>query len=709
MSEAEHPGLDHDILNQCKDFLEEHHEEDLQELAKRGGGSLYIEYSTLSAAAPDLANDYLGYRDTINDGFSQAIERNENLEDLGADDVEVRLTDTEGTLFPLPVNALNAKQVGDFVIIEGQLWKVSGKTNRFVEATFRCERCQTRTSVPQPRNSFQEPHECRGCDRQGPWSIMESESTLIDQRTLKIKTPPGERAQGEGEEVIAFVDGDLCDVGGDNGLPDRAGERVVILGQYECDTSHLSPRSAPTVDGHIIVESIVFVERDMEDITVDETYDEFSKLAAGEDGDPVDLIKESIAPGIEPTDDLERVLEASVAWLFNGYRIELEDGDPFRGDLHIAIFGDPGTAKSSIMSNLARIAPKSVYRSGGGMSKVGLTAAAKQEEFAGKTEWTLEPGVLPRANGGHCIIDEVDEILDEKAKAIHDALENEQLVKVDKAGIQADLPSRTAVCIAGNPKQGRFDPYAPLADQLDMDPALISRMDVILPVTDKLDPEQDEKIADKIIGNYDHLSRADVIGDGDDGETESPRPVSVQMMRDWVYYARNNCYPLLSDESKSMLKELYLDVRNLNEGYDSNEGDVIPATARVLPAAIRMSTAFARVELSDVVQPEHVERARDCLKASIGMNFDREELVFDADRTTEAMDMTQKRQYDIIRDIIGEEGVNSKAGVPREVVLKQAEERGVDRTKAGHTISKLKQQNEVYEPEMDECYRLVKE
>ncbi|TKX76263.1 hypothetical protein EXE53_32825, partial [Halorubrum sp. SD626R] len=153
-------------------------------------------------------------------------------------------------------------------------------------------------------------------------------------------------------------------------------------------------------------------------------------------------------------EELDTVFEASVAWLFNAYRIDNDLGS-YRGDLHFGLIGDPGRGKSTILSRLNEIAPKSEFRSGTGLSKIGLTAAAVQEEFAGTTEWTLSPGILPRANGGHCIIDEVDDVVDEKTKSMHDALEGDQMVKVDKAGITADLPTRTALLASGNPVHGR--------------------------------------------------------------------------------------------------------------------------------------------------------------------------------------------------------------------------------------------------------------
>ncbi|MFP4032402.1 MAG: AAA family ATPase, partial [Desulfococcaceae bacterium] len=220
----------------------------------------------------------------------------------------------------------------------------------------------------------------------------------------------------------------------------------------------------------------------------------------------IEAYRDSIVPNIHADEKLETFLEASVAWLFNAYRIDPENGPTYRGDLHMGLIGDPGLGKSTILQSLAAIAPKSEFRSGTGLSAVGLTAAAVQEEFAGKTEWTLQPGVLPRANGGHCIIDEVDDVVDEKTKKMHDALEGEQMVKVDKAGIEADLPSRTALFASGNPTDGRFDRYAPIADQIDLDPALFDRMDLVFALQDEVDAERDANKAGHALDAWDDIT-----------------------------------------------------------------------------------------------------------------------------------------------------------------------------------------------------------
>ena len=706
MSQAAAPSEQQQLVDSFEQFFRNYYDQEIKQLAQHAPNfneraSLFVEWGDLYRYDPELADDFLNQPEQMTRYAEEALRIYDVPIDVDLGPAHVRVTDTEDMIDRVEISQLDYSHLGEYVAVTGQLHKVTGKKPLLREGAFECQLCGTLTRVPQSRQEVQEPHECQGCERQGPFRLNLEQSEFDDQRKIKFKTPPDEAAQGEGSSTTVYALGDLCDLGGANGLADRAGERCTIFGIRRIDESGLTGGRGdkdPECDTWIDAKAIVFDGDDRSDVNIEEHKEEFMEHANSDD--PVALFSESIVPGFYADDDFEIALEAAVAWLFNAYRVDVEEGS-VRGDLHMGWIGDPGVGKSTLLSTLAEIAPLCEFRSGTGLSKVGLTAAAVREEFGGKSKWTIEPGILPRANGGHCIIDEVDDVIDEKTKAIHDALEGEQMVKVDKAGLNADLETRTALLASGNPTEGRFNRNDPVAEQIDLDPALISRMDVLLALPDKINEEADRKKADHYLESYDELSRAEVAERRPSEEKPemdtADREVDIEVLRAWVAYARENVFPTLSEGAKEELRDFYLEVRNLNNDYNSEGEDgegAIPATPRTLGAGVRLATAFARVELTETVTREHAKRAKKITRSVVGLNFDPQTGKFDAGKTdTGNLDRWQKAKQAIAEVEEGYQG-----GVPESAAIDTLQNKfDLEESKAEHELEKLKQKGEVYD------------
>src|SRR5947208_9227296 len=169
----------------------------------------------------------------------------------------------------------------------------------------------------------------------------------------------------------------------------------------------------------------------------------------------------------------------------------MPDGRRIRGNGHLLLVGDPGTAKSELLSYMSRLSPRGIYATGKAASAAGLTAAAVRDEF-GEGRWTLEAGALVLADKGLAAIDELEKMNPQDRSAIHEAME-QQRISVAKAGITAVLQARCAVLAAANPKFGRFDETKFVAEQLDLPPALISRFDLIFSMIDRPQADRDRE------------------------------------------------------------------------------------------------------------------------------------------------------------------------------------------------------------------------
>ncbi|MFD1646694.1 LAGLIDADG family homing endonuclease [Haloarchaeobius litoreus] len=362
---------------------------------------------------------------------------------------------------------------------------------------------------------------------------------------------------------------------------------------------------------------------------------------------------------------------------------------------------------SQMLSYIRHIAPRSVYTSGKGSSSAGLTAAAVRDDFGDGQQWTLEAGALVLADQGIAAVDELDKMAADDRSAMHQALEQQE-ISVSKAGINATLKSRCSLLGAANPKYGRFDQYEPISEQIDLEPALISRFDLIFTVTDKPDEEHDRDLAQHILKtNYAgelNTQKAELTNVGvDQAEidemTENVDPViDPELMRKYIAYSKQNCFPRMTQDARDAIEQFYVDLRSKGMEEDAP----VPVTARQLEALVRLAEASARVRLSDTVEESDADRSitivRDCLK-DIGVDPETGE--FDADVVETGTSKTQRDRIKNLKQLIGDIEEDYDEGAPVDVVLDRADEIGMDPSKAEHEIEKLKQKGEVYEPRTD--------
>ncbi|VDP14355.1 unnamed protein product, partial [Onchocerca flexuosa] len=301
-----------------------------------------------------------------------------------------------------------------------------------------------------------------------------------------------------------------------------------------------------------------------------------------------ELLAYSIAPEIYGHLDVKKSLLLA---LVGGVDKNVK-GMKVRGCINILLMGDPGVAKSQLLSYVDRLAIRSQYTTGRGSSGVGLTAAVMKDPVTG--EMTLEGGALVLADRGICCIDEFDKMMSADRTAIHEVME-QQTISIAKAGILTTLNARVSIIAAANPSFGRYNPKRSIEHNIDLPAALLSRFDLLWLIQDRPDRENDKRLAEHI--TYVHMK-------GREPEKEGMKPLDMSLIRRYIALCKRK-QPIVEEKLRDRLVDMYVDLR---KDARNNKNSVF-TSPRSLLAVIRLSSALARLRLSDVVQSSDIDEA----------------------------------------------------------------------------------------------------
>lgn len=660
-------------------FLRRYHKQDVLELAQRypkEQTSLVVSWGDLHAFDSSFADRYFEDSEEISERLTEALQCYDLPIDVTLEQAHVRVADLPDPEVYTVGSPLVSEIEGEVKGVRGQVSKRTQKKQVLTEAVFECVRCGTFTTVPQTDDTITEPHECHGCERQGPFRINKSESVMEDHQLLRLQTPPESSDDGSTDSIDVILRDDL--VGSAS-----PGDRIVANSLIELE---------PETEDSLVYEPVAYsrsidrIDGDYDDINVSEHLDRIQEIAAADD--PVATVVDSIAPSHEG----DRVIKEAIALqLFGGTDKDLPDGSEMRGTIHILLIGDPGCGKSSLLRYVNSLAPRSVFTTGQGSSSVGLTAAAVQDDF-GASSWTLEAGALVEANNGVCAIDELDDMAQDDHAGMLEAL-SDQEVSVAKAGINATLPAATTVLAAANPVHGRFDEYEAIPEQFDLPSNLVSRFDLIFPMQDKPDEEKDGRIADTILESARAGQRHER---GESVESSAPAPeIDPDVLRAYIAHAKT-ITPVITSETEELIREQYLSLRQA--GGDGDHGPV-SVTPRMMEALVRLSEASARIRLSEEITADDAKRAAQIHQSYLeDVGIDPETGEFDADVIETGTSHSQRDRIQNLKGLIADIEEEYDAGAPVEEVIETAEVAGFDADKVERTIEKLRNEGHAYTP-----------
>lgn len=596
-----------------------------------------------------------------------------------------------------PIRELRAQDVNKFVLIEGIASKTSDVIPKIGRASFICGNGH-RTEIDQPpKNELEFPEYCsvEGCEDTN-FDVETTRSKLVDFQRIELQEPPEDLRGGETPQTIDVnLEGDVT------GLV-KPGDRLQVIGTLR------STREEAVLDTFVKGHTLELEDAEFEDLEItEEEVEKIEEIASL----PLEELRQkfinSVAPSIYGYEDEKLAIAMQ---LFGGVRKQLEDGASIRGDFHMLLVGDPSTGKSQLVSYVKNLAPRAVYTSGKGSSSAGLTAAAvKSSDFGDEDNWTLEAGAMVLADKGIAAVDELDKMDSSDRSALHEAME-QQTVSVSKAGINATLKSRCSLLGAANPKNGRWDPHEAIVEQIELEPALMSRFDLIFIFEDKINEETDRDIAQHIL-NTNQVAQANVSSSEklseyniEENRKNVEPAIEPELFRKYVAYAKKECKPVLTPEAKQRIQDFYAEIRT-----GAEDEDVIPATARNLEGAIRLSEAVARLQLSEIIELSHAELAIEITKRSMkDAGYDEESGEFDSDIIEVGESTSQQNRRDDLQEIVQMLCAQADDGLAdHDKVVKNAQGWGHDKNKVERDVEKLLRQGELIDPGRDGHYRLA--
>lgn len=498
---------------------------------------------------------------------------------------------------PISLRELTSDLVGKLIVVPGIVVAVSKPATKALKVVAQCRFCQSKiTMYSEPGFSgIDLPRVCQGGKEvQGtkencgldPFVIIGEECDYVDQQTLKVQERPEDVPTGEMPRTVTAVL--------DKYLVDKVtpGSRVTLVSIFSVfgGVKSSSPKNSYLrVIGIVIDHSEQGRYRNFYTL---EDEEEFHAMAR--DPELIKKIQKSIAPSVFGNEDIKKALSCL---LFGGTRKSLQDGTKLRGDINVLLIGDPSTAKSQFLKFIARVSPIAVYTSGKGSSAAGLTASVVRDTTS--REFQLEGGAMVLADGGVVCIDEFDKMKPDDRVAIHEAME-QQTISVAKAGITTILNSRTSVLAAANPIHGSYDDLKQAQEQIDLQTTILSRFDCIFLVRDIRNEKTDREMASHVV----NLHMGNTISLDEQGD------IDINLLRKYVAFARSKCFPKLQEDSMKLLQNHYVADRK------KQANGAFPITVRQLEAIIRLSESLAKMTLSSVVTPDHVEEAHRLFEVS---------------------------------------------------------------------------------------------
>ena len=708
----------HDASARWRTFLEEAKESEVMTLLSRQTNFPYLSvpFHEIQTFDPEFAEDVLEHPKQILSAGSKTLmeicrERGEEIDAL------LRVGELPGDT-RMPLREIGSSDIDKLRSVDVIVTKISEIKPRIHRAVFKCESCghdieidqENERELKEPLNCPQALGGCGSTKAETRFDLVLLSSRMVNNQWIEIQEQPEYVPSGaQPRRGMVLIEGDQVN----KHLP---GERITanVIPVVRSEVRNRKKTPMFDVIYHLISsehESTPFTEISIEE----EDSERILEISKRED--LMSLIQRSIAPSIFATGILGHVKRSLALQLFGGVSRKLNDKTRSRGDIHILLMGDPGVAKSQLLSFISALSPRGRFATGGGVSGAGLTAAAVRDAF-GDGRFALEAGVLPLSDRGLAAIDEFDKISPDDKRMMHPAME-QQKVHVAKGGITATLNSRCSILAAANPKEGRFTKRGINTSvirsfkETGLPPPLASRFDIIWMIRDEVRIHDDERIARHILDNRTtgkseaQLENTIELGPSELDEESfiitsenGNEHLSQDFLRKYIAFAKRTVHPQLDEDAKNAILKYYTEERQSfgredqspSQFESDNDNDtVIPITARALEALIRLTEAHARMHLQEIATVDNAKVALAVFK-----HWREESGIEDESELHSGVSVKERSNnstiMNIVRKLCQEKGQAELTEIYNIAINRKISEAEVDKV-----VQKMNQTGELYE------------
>lgn len=249
---------------------------------------------------------------------------------------------------------------------------------------------------------------------------------------------------------------------------------------------------------------------------------------------------------------------------------------------HILLLGSQGVGKTSMLASVAELSPISSFGWGSGSSRVGLAVTVHGKKVL--------PGLLPKAHGGICCIDDLNVMKKEDYFALCGTMER-GFVTCNRGKHQYRFDALIKVLAAMNLGSEAAD----LKPDVPFEPAFLARFHLIL-VIKKTALSEFAAIAEKIISE----------------DKIKVRLADVLFLKKYIKFANNldvEVPPQMADKIKEFATALKVKESEL----------LFEVTSQTVAGITRLAKASARMELRPIVEGKDLERIFNIVSKAYGV------------------------------------------------------------------------------------------